>query len=92
MSIMHADTFGTSSVVYLQNETPTDQKDIAIIASKGITIAYSTYNVDGHTPGDPIDVILSFNRPGFIEPDNMAFTIAGDTTVAIVPKADPSYI
>lgn len=92
MSIIHADTFGTSSAVYLQNETPTDQKDIAITASKGITVAYSTYNVDGHTPNTPIDLILSFNRPGFIEPDNISFTLAGDTSISIVPKADPSYI
>ena len=92
MSMIHADTFGTSGAVYLQAEGDVDQKDITILTSTGITIAYSTYAVDGHTPGTPIDVILSFNRPGFIEPDNIAFTIAGDTTVSIVPKADPSYI
>ena len=92
MSLIHADTFGTSAAVYLQDETPVDQADITIQASTGITIAYSTYNVNGHTPGDPIDVILSFNRPGYIEPDNQAFTISGDTIVSIVPKADPSYI
>ena len=92
MSIIHADTFGTSGAVYLQNESAVDQKDITIADPVGIVIAYSTYNVDGHTPNTPIDVILSFNRPGFIEPDNIAFTISGDTTVSIVPKADPSYI
>ncbi len=92
MSIIHADTFGTSSAVYLQDEGDVDQKDIAITSSKGITIAYSTYNVDGHPQGTPIDVILSFNKPSAIEPDNIAFTISGDTTVSIVPKADPSYI
>ena len=92
MSIIHADTFGTSGAVYLQAEGDIDQKDVTIADPVGITIAYSTYSVDGHTPGTPIDVILSFNRPGFIEPDNIAFTISGDTTVSIVPKADPSYI
>ena len=92
LSIIHADTFGTSAAIYLQNETPVDQKDIVIADPVSITIAYSTYAVNGHTPGQPIDVILSFNRPGFIEPDNQSFTISGDTIVAIVPKADPSYI
>ena len=92
MSIIHADTFGTAAAIYMQNETPADQKDIEIIASRNIVIAYSTYNVGGHTPGTPIDVILTWNRPGFVEPDNMAFTISGDTSVSISPKADPSYI
>ena len=92
MSLIHADTFGTSLAVYLQAEGDINQKDITIADPVGITISYSTYAVDGHTPGQPIDVILSFNRPGFIEPDNIAFTLSGDTSVSIVPKADPSYI
>ena len=92
MSMIHADTFGTSGAVYLQAEGDIDQRDITIADPTGITIAYSTYAVNGHTPDEPIDIILSFNRPGFIEPDNITFTISGDTSVSIVPKADPSYI
>ena len=92
LSIIHADTFGTSGAVYLQAEGAIDQKDIIIADPVGVVIAYSTYAVNGHTPGTPIDVIMSYNRPGFIEPSNQAFTISGDTTVSIVPKADPSYI
>lgn len=94
LSLIHADTFGTSAAVYLQDETPTDQKDILIESDgqQSIVIAYSTYAVDGHTPGDPIDLILTWNRPGFIEPGNLSFTVSGDTSVSIVPKADPSYI
>ena len=92
LSVIHADTFGTSAAIYLQNEIAVDQKDIAITDPVSIVIAYSTYGVDGHTPNTPIDVIMSFNRPGFIEPDNQAFTISGDKTVAIVPRANPSYI
>ena len=92
LSIIHADTFGTSGAVYLQDETPLDQQDVSISDPVAITIAYSTYAVNGHTPGTPIDVIMSYNRPGFIEPSNQSFTIAGDTSVSIVPKADPSYI
>ena len=92
LSIIHADTFGTSAAVYLENESSVQQKDIAITVPVSIVIAYSTYAVNGHTPGNPIDVIMSFNKPGTVEPDNQSFVISGDTTVAIVPKADPSYI
>ena len=94
LSIIHANTFGTSAAVYLQDEGTTDQHDILIESdgSQSIVVAYSTYAVDGHTPGDPIDLILTWNIPGFIEPCNLAFTMSSDTSVSIVPKADPSYI
>jgi hypothetical protein len=56
-------------------------------------VAYSTYNVDGHSPGTPIDVIVSYNRPGFIEPDNVEAQLSGaNLTVALALTADPSYI
>ncbi len=92
LSIIHADTFGTSNAVYLEDEGSVEQVDVAITDPVSVVIAYSTYAINGHTPGAAIDVIMSFNRPGYIEPDNQAFTISGDTIVAIVPKADPSYL
>ena len=91
-SVIHADTFGTSAAVYLQNETPADQKDVTIASSVSIVVAYSTYSVDGHTANTPLDLILTWNRPGFIEPSNSAFTLSSDTSVSITPTADPSYI
>ena len=91
-SVIHADTFGTSAAVYLQDETPLDQKDITTTSSTSIVVAYSTYVVDGHTANTPLDLILTWNRPGFIEPSNSAFTMSSDTAVSITPTADPSYI
>ena len=91
-SIMHADTFGSSSPTYLQDESGSEQDDITIGAQVNITIAYSTYNVDGHTPGTPIPLVMSYNRPGFIEPDHIFFTMSNSNqTVTIQPVADPSY-
>jgi hypothetical protein len=91
-SVMHEDTFGASAPTYLQDETPTDQQDITIASTVNIVIAYSTYAVDGHPPNTPIPLRLSWNRPGFIEPDNLAFTMAAaNQTVAISPTSDPSY-
>ena len=91
-SVIHEDTFGASSPTYLQNESAVNQQDIAIAASVDIVIAYSTYNVDGHPPNTPIPLRLTWNRPGFIEPDNTAFTFgAANQTVPITPTADPSY-
>lgn len=91
-SVIHEDTFGASAPTYLQNETSTQQKDIAIASSVNIVIAYSTYNVGGHTANTPIPLRLTWNRPGFIEPDNLSFTMgASNQTVAISPTADPSY-
>ena len=94
LSVIHADTFGTSAAVYLEDEVSAQQHDITIESdgSQSIVVAYSTYAVDGHTPGDPLALILTWNRPGYIEPGNLAFTMSADTSVAIVPKADPSYI
>jgi hypothetical protein len=92
MSLIHADTFGTADPVYLKNEGGTDQKDVAIIASRDIVVAYSTYNTGGHTPNTPIDLVLTWNRPGYVEPDNTGFIQgASNNSVAITPTADPSY-
>lgn len=92
-SLIHKDTYGLSSVTYLQDEGSVSQQDIAIGSSVSIVVAYSTYNVDGHTPGTPLDLVLTWNRPGFIEPDfNDSITLSGsDITVPITPTADPSY-
>ncbi len=93
LSVIHADTFGTSDALYLWNESDVDQKDTTIAANQSIVVAYSTYTHGGaYTANTPIDLILTWNRPGIIEPSNLAFTVSGDTTVSIVPKSDPSYI
>jgi hypothetical protein len=92
MSLIHADSFGTDSPVYLKDESSNDQKDVAIIASRDIVVAYSTYNTGGHTPNTPIDLVLTWNRPGYIEPDNTGFIQgASNGSQAITPTADPSY-
>lgn len=91
-SVIHEDSFGASAPTYLQDESLVDQQDIAIAGTVNIVIAYSTYNNDGHTPNTPIPLRLTWNRPGFIEPDNLAFTMgAANQTVSISPTADPSY-
>lgn len=92
MSLIHKDSHGTGAPVYLKNEAGVDQKDIAIIASRDIVVAYSTYNVGGHTPNTPIELVMTWNRPSFIEPDNTEFTLGpANMSVAITPTADPSY-
>jgi hypothetical protein len=91
-SLIHEDTFGTATPVYLKNEAGTDQKDITIAASQDIVVAYSTYSTGGHTPNTPIPLRLTWNRPGFIEPENSPFTLGpANMGVAISPTADPSY-
>lgn len=91
-SIYHSDTFGTSDAVPLQDENGNEQEDVVITGNDGITIAYGTYNVDGHTPGTPIDCTLAWGRPGYVEPGLTEFTIAGENvTITLSPKADPSY-
>jgi hypothetical protein len=91
-SLIHANTYGASGAVYLQDESAVEQKDQAIAASTEIVIAYSSYSVDGHTPNTPIPLVLTWNRPGFVEPASIAFTMgAANTTQAISPTADPSY-
>lgn len=91
-SIIHEDTFGASAPTYLQDEGSVAQQDIAIAGTVNIVIAYSTYNVDSHSPNTPIPLRLSYNRPGFIEPSNLEFTMgAANQTVNIAPTADPSY-
>ena len=91
-SIIHEDTYGTVSPVYLKNEAGVDQKDMTTAASQDIVVAYSTYSNGGHPPNTPIPLRLTWNRPNFIEPDNTAFTLgAANMAVAISPTADPSY-
>lgn len=91
-SIYHRDTHGSSAAVYMKNEANVDQQDITITGSQHIVVAYSTYSVGGHTPGTPLDLRLTFNRPGYIEADYVDFTLStADISVTITPKADPSY-
>lgn len=93
-TIYHADTYGTSSAVVLQNESGVDQQDITIASSVSIPFAYSTYNVDGHTAGTPLDIRVAYNRPGFIEAGvTDVVTLDGtDKTIALQLTADPSYV
>ena len=93
-SIMHADTFGLSSVVYLQDDAGNPQQDITIAASVSIPVAYSTYSVDGHTPNTPIELVVSWNKPGAIEPDHNENVVLGESnlTVPIAAVVDPSYV
>lgn len=91
-SLIHANTYGNSAPVYLKDENGIDQKDIAIAASVPIVLAYSTYANGGHTPDTPIDLVLTWNRPGFIEPDAIPFVQgAANQTQNISAQADPSY-
>lgn len=91
-SLIHEDSYGTSTPVYLKNEATTDQKDITIAPSLDIVVAYSTYNIGGHTPNTPLSLRMTWNRPNFVEPDSASFTLgATNLGVAISPTADPSY-
>jgi hypothetical protein len=91
-SLMHATSHGTSGAVYLKNEAGIDQKDIVIAAAQDIVVAYSTYNVGGHTPNTPLPLILTWNKPSVIEPDNVEFTLgASNLGISITPTANPSY-
>jgi len=93
LSIMHADTYEASGPTYLDDEGSVQIDNVAIQPLLDIVIAFSTYNVDGHTPGTPIPLAMALNRPGFIEPGAIAFTMdAANQTVNIVPTADPSYV
>lgn len=92
-SIWHSNTFGTDAAVLFQNESAANQQDITIAANVDIVMAYSTYAVDGHTGGNPLPITISYNRPGFIEPDVVTTTLSGtNVTATISPAADPSYI
>lgn len=90
-SVIHEDSFGTSNAIYLVDDQAVQQKDKTITADTGITVAYSTYTNGGHTANTPLALRLTYNRPGFIEPDSTGFVLSGDTTVTIQPTADPSY-
>lgn len=92
-TVTHEDTFGASNATFLQNELNAQQRDIAMPAAVGIPIAYSTYNVDGHTSGTPIPVRISYNKPGAIEPRNVKVILEGNNiTVNISSIGDPSYV
>ncbi len=92
MSIIHKDTHGTSSPVYLKNEDNIDQKDITIAATQDIVVAYSTYNINGHTPNTPIELVLTWNKPDTVEPDNKTFILGQSNRIeSITPTANPSY-
>lgn len=92
-SIWHSNTFGTDDAVLFENESSVQQQDVVIAANVDIVMAYSTYAVDGHTGGTPLPITISFNRPGFVEPDVVTTTLSGvNVTATISPAADPSYI
>lgn len=91
-SLIHKDSYGTATPVYLKNEAGTDQRDITIAASQDIVVAYSTYTVGGHVANTPIDLVMTWNRPNVVEPDNTEFTLGpANQSVAMTPTADPSY-
>lgn len=93
-TLYHANTHGTSSPVIVQNESDVDQQDITIAGSVVIPFAYSTYDVGGHTPNTPLDIVAAFGRPGFIEAGlTDPVTLDGtDKTITLSPTADPSYV
>ena len=92
-TIWHTSTFGTNDATIFQNESSVNQQDVTIASIVNIVMAYSTYVVGGHTAGTPLPVTISYNRPGFVEPDVVNVTLAGsNVTAAISPTADPSYI
>jgi len=92
-SLIHTDTYGASSPTYLQDENGVSLQDISIAAANSIVIAFSTYNVDGHTPNTDIPLTLTWNKPGSIEPDNAAFIMsAANQTRDIGAVPDPSYV
>lgn len=91
-SMIHEDTFGTSTPVYLKDASGVEQKDMTITASRDVVVAYSTYDHGGHTPGTPINFRLTWNLPAKIEPDNVKATLGeANITVPISPTANPSY-
>ncbi|NQZ53195.1 MAG: hypothetical protein HRT93_02965 [Piscirickettsiaceae bacterium] len=93
LTIYHADSFGTAGAIIFQNESAANQQDIAITSTVSVVMAFSTYAVDGHTPGQALAVKIAYNRPGFVEPDVIDAVLNGSNlSVAISPKADPSYI
>lgn len=92
-TVWHTSTYGTNDATIFTNDVAVAQQDIVITSSKSITMAYSTYNTGGHTANTPLPVTISYNRPGFIEPDTLETTLAGSNiSVSIAPAADPSYI
>ena len=93
MSLIHKNTHGTATPVYLQNELAVNQKDLPITASTDIVIAYSTYNTDGHVPNTPISLILAYQRPGYIESEFIEITQDASSAITAIPvTADTSYI
>ena len=92
-TIYHANSYGTDGATVFQNESAVPQQDITIASTVNVVMAYSTYAVDGHTGGQPLDVKIAYNRPGFVEPDVVDVTLSGvNVSANISPTADPSYI
>lgn len=93
-TVFHANTIGVSNNVVLQNASGTPQENITIQASNTISFAYGSYNVDGHTAGTPLDIIIAFSKPGFIEGDQTdTQTLSGsDLSITLPITPDPSYI
>lgn len=91
-SLIHKDSHGTGNPVYLKNEAGVDRKDVTIDFTQDIVVAYSTYTNGGHVANTPIQLVLTWNKPNWIEPDNTEFTLGpANTSIAITPTADPSY-
>ncbi len=93
-TVYHANTYGTSAAVILQNESGTAQQDVTIASSVSIPFAYSTYTVDGHTANTPLTIRVAYNRPGYIEAGvTDPYTLSGsDVSIALPITADPSYV
>lgn len=92
-TVFHNNTIGTAASVALQDASSIAQEDITIAASNTISFGYGGYNVDGHTPGTPLDIVVAFSRPGFIEADFSAVTTlsGADVTISLPVTVDPSY-
>ena len=97
-TIWHKESYGTDAAVIFQNESDVNQQDIVVAASVSVVMAYSTYAVDGHNSagaggGEPLPVVISVNRPGFIEPETVEATFSGSNISVALPNIpDPSYI
>jgi hypothetical protein len=85
-SVFIASSHGTATATVIQDESEVDQRDITIAAAVNIAYVYQ---------GSPVDVIVAFSRPGFIESGltDQVFTLSGnDLAIALSPRPDPSYV
>ena len=93
ISLMHRNTHGSSAIVYLQNESAVPQHDILAASTISIVIAFSSYSVDGHTGGDPIELTVSWNNPGNVESGtDHTLTVSNNQSFTIPAKPDASYV